>query len=76
MLMRRIAADQKLDDAENLKSSLITYLSEVYGEDVSQEDLEAVYGSETSQLELQAAVYEYMKDHVHIIWQETQSNPQ
>lgn len=76
MLMRRIAADQKLDDAENLKSSLITYLSEVYGEDVSQEDLEAVYGSETSQLELQAAVYEYMKDHVHIIWQETESNPQ
>lgn len=71
MLMRQIAADQGLDDEDNLKKSLLTYLSEVYGEGVSQEDLEAAYGMETSQLELQAAVYEYMKDHVHITWQES-----
>lgn len=73
MLMRQIAADQNLDGEENLKTSLTTYLSEIYGDDVSQEDLEAVYGNETSQLELQAAVYEYMKDHVHIIYQEKES---
>lgn len=76
MVMRQIAADQKLDGTENLKTSLLTYLSEVYGEDVSQENLEAMYGIATSQMELQATVYEYMKEHVHIIWQEAESTQQ
>ena len=71
MVMRQIAADQGLDNPETQKKALIQYTSELYGEEMSEEDLTKVYGNDLDLMELQAAVYEWMKNHVNIIWQKT-----
>ena len=71
MVMRQIAADQGLDNPETQKKALIQYTSELYGEEMSEEDLAKAYGNDLDLMELQAVVYEWMKNHVNITWQET-----
>ena len=76
MVMRQIARDQDLDDPETMKETLVSYLSELYDTRISEADLEETYGTETSEMELQASVYEYMKDHVIISFEEAESAAQ
>lgn len=73
MVMRQIAEDQNLINKDTMKDTLVQFLSDLYDSEVSKEDLEAAYGEKTSQMELQAVVFEYMKDHVDISFQETES---
>ena len=73
MVMRQIAEDQNLINKDTLKDTLVQFLSDLYDSEVSKEDLEEAYGEETSQMELQAVVFEYMKDHVNISFQQTES---
>ena len=76
MVMRQIAEDQGLMDAEYMRQTLVSFLSEIYDTEISEENLEQVYGSGISQMELQAVVYEYMKDHINISYQKSESTAQ
>ena len=76
MVMRQIAEDQGLMDAEYMRQTLVSFLSEIYDTEISEENLEQVYGSGISQMELQAVVYEYVKDHINISYQKSESTAQ
>lgn len=73
MVMRQIAEDQGLINKDTMKDTLVQFLSDLYDSEVSKEDLEAAYGEETSRMELQAVVFEYMKNHVNISFQQAES---
>ena len=76
MVMRQIAEDQGLINKDTMKDTLVQFLSDLYDSEVSKEELEAAYGEETSQMELQAVVFEYMKNHVNISFQQAESTGQ
>lgn len=76
MVMRQIAEDQGLINKDTMKDTLVQFLSDLYDSEVSKEDLEAAYGEETSRMELQAVVFEYMKNHVNISFQQAESTGQ
>lgn len=73
MVMRQIAEDQGLINKDTMKDTLVQFLSDLYDSEVSKEELEAAYGEETARMELQAVVFEYMKNHVNISFQQAES---
>ncbi len=73
MVMRQIAEEQGLINKDTMKDTLVQFLSDLYDSEVSKEELEAAYGEETSRMELQAVVFEYMKNHVDISFQQAES---
>lgn len=76
MILRQIAEDQNLINVDTMKDTLVQFLSDLYDSEVSKEDLEAAYGEKTAQMELQAVVFEYMKNHVNISFQQAESTGQ
>lgn len=71
MVLRQIAADQNLDDPENLKEKLVIFTRDSYGIEITEDQLEQRYGDDTSLMELEAAVYDYMGDKIQVTYQDT-----
>ena len=66
MVLRKIAQEQHFDTAEQQRAALISYLKHYYSNDIKDEDLDDIYGNELDIMGLQAAVYNYMSEHVSI----------
>lgn len=71
MVLRQIAKDQHFDTSEQQHAALISYLKFYYSNDIKEEDLEDVYGNELDLMGLQAAVYNYMANHISIEYTKT-----
>ena len=66
MVLRQIAQEQHFDTSEQQRAALVSYLKYYYSNDIKDEDLDDVYGNELDIMGLQAAVYNYMSEHVSI----------
>lgn len=68
MVLRQIAADHDLDDSDKDHKELQAYMKYFYNQEMSDEEIADIYSNQLDMMGLQSAVYNYMKDHVHIIY--------
>lgn len=68
MVLRQIAADHDLDDSDKDHKELQAYMKYFYNQEMSDEEIAAIYSNQLDMMGLQSAVYNYMKDHIHIIY--------
>ncbi len=74
MVLRQIAEDQGLNDPENRRKTLVEFSKEMYGSEITEDMLDQIYGNTVSVMGLQAVVYNYLKDHIQITYQESTQN--
>ena len=67
MVLRQIAKDQNLDDLSLQKKELVKYMKNFLNDDVTENELDELYGNQVEMMGLQAAVYNYMDDHVTVV---------